>query len=86
MDEYAIQIVRSARKEIERLTATVAARVIAAIEALARSPRPRGCRKLRGTPNLWRIRVGEYRVVYSIDDEQRIVCVVIVRHRREAYE
>ena len=85
MDEYAVQVVRSARKEIERLSAIVAARVIAAIEALARTPRPRGCRKLRGTANLWRIRSGEYRI-YSIDDERLIVRVVIVRHRREAYE
>ncbi|MFH0351856.1 MAG: type II toxin-antitoxin system RelE/ParE family toxin [Chromatiales bacterium] len=59
--------------------------MIAAIQALARNPRPPGCRKLTGTENDWRIRVGDYRVIYAIADVIRVVRVHRVRHRREAY-
>jgi mRNA interferase RelE/StbE len=60
-------------------------RVIAKIEELATEPRPAGCRKLQGKSGLWRLRVGDYRVVYTVDDTQRLVDVVAVRHRREVY-
>jgi mRNA interferase RelE/StbE len=60
-------------------------RVIVAIQALARNPRPPGCRKLAGSQNDWRIRVGDHRVVYEIADAIRVVRVNRVRHRREVY-
>jgi mRNA interferase RelE/StbE len=59
--------------------------VAPAILALATNPRPDGCRKLAGSKSDWRIRVGDYRVVYEIADEVRIVRVNRVRHRREVY-
>ena len=59
--------------------------MIVAIQALAQNPRPPGCRKLTGSKNDWRIRVGDYRVVYEIADEIRVVRVNRVRHRREVY-
>jgi mRNA interferase RelE/StbE len=86
MDKYSIMFARSARKELELLSAPVIGRVFSAIESLATAPRPRGCRKLQGVENLWRVRVGEYRIIYSIDDENRIVDVIAVRHRSAAYE
>lgn len=52
---------------------------------MQQEPRPKGCKKLQGPTRLWRIRVGEYRVVYDIDDDQRLVDVVVIRHRSEAY-
>ena len=55
------------------------------IDGLAQDPRPSASRKLRGEQNLWRIRIGDYRVVYSVDDRQRIVDIVRIRHRREVY-
>jgi mRNA interferase RelE/StbE len=58
---------------------------ITAIRGLANDPRPSGCRKLSGSKHDWRIRVGDYRVVYEIADEIRIVRVNRVRHRREVY-
>jgi len=61
-------------------------RIIAAIEELAMKPRPRGCRKLRGESNLRRIRIGEYRVVYAVYDERRLVDIIPVRYRSNAYE
>ena len=55
------------------------------IELLATNPRPAGCRKLEGAEDLWRIRIGDYRVIYSVDDARRIVDVSAVRHRSDAY-
>ncbi len=63
----------------------MARRIIWRIEALASNPRPPGCVKLRGADDLWRIRVGDYRVIYSIDDGARIVDISAVRHRSDAY-
>jgi mRNA interferase RelE/StbE len=54
-----------------------------AIQALAQNPRPPGCRKLTGTENDWRIRVGDYRVIYEITDVLRVIRINRVRHRRE---
>ena len=55
------------------------------IKALAIDPRPAGCRKLQGAENLWRIRVGDYRVIYTVLDQELIVEIVTIRHRRDAY-
>jgi mRNA interferase RelE/StbE len=85
MADYAITFARSARKELESLEAEVVGRVFPKIEALSKEPRPAGCRKLTGEENYWRIRVGDYRVVYEIDDRKQIVDVIYVRHRSKAY-
>lgn len=85
MAEYTVVFVRSARRELERLEAGVARRIIARVEALAGDPRPRGCVKLQGAADLWRIRVGDYRVVYSLNDDARLVDIRVVRHRSDAY-
>jgi hypothetical protein len=60
MPDYAIVVARSARKELEALDPPIVGRLIARIEALATDPRPSGSRKLRGSRNLWRVRVGDY--------------------------
>jgi len=83
--EYAVVVARSARRELERLEAGVARRIISRVEALAEDPRPRGCVKLQAADDLWRIRVGDYRVIYSLDDDTRLVDVRVVRHRSDAY-
>ena len=85
MADYAVTFARSARRELEALEPPHIARILARIEALAREPRPGGARKLQGTQRLWRIRVGDYRVVYDVDDRQRVVDIVRVRHRRDVY-
>ena len=85
MADYSITFARSARKELERLSPEITARVIGKVETLSENPRPVGATKLRGQKNLWRLRVGDYRVIYSIDDTASAVDVSIVRHRREVY-
>ena len=82
---YRVLLERGAEKDLARLSSEIHDRVIVAIQRLARNPRPPGCRKLTGAGNDWRIRVGEYRVIYEIADEIRIVRVNRVRHRREVY-
>jgi mRNA interferase RelE/StbE len=85
MTEYAIVFARSARKELEALPRSLSARIVMRIEALATNPRPRGCRKLHGSESIWRIRLGDYRVIYAIDDSARLIDINAVRHRRDAY-
>jgi mRNA interferase RelE/StbE len=83
---YAIRFARSARKELERLDSELVERVFARIASLAIDPRPPGCRKLKGNSYLWRIRVGDYRVLYEILDPAATIDIIVVRHRREAYD
>jgi mRNA interferase RelE/StbE len=85
MHEYAVVFARSARKELERLGDPLLSRILKRIETLALDPRPDGCRKLQGASDLWRIRVGDYRVLYAVDDAKQIVDVIAVRNRSDAY-
>jgi mRNA interferase RelE/StbE len=84
--EYRVELKPSARKELERLPDHVIARIMPRLETFAANPRPAGCRKLHGGHNEWRIRVGDYRVVYVIDDAHSAVRITRIRHRREAYQ
>jgi mRNA interferase RelE/StbE len=81
---YAVTILRRAQKELGALAGEAFPRVRDAIVALAEDPRPTGCLKLTGRDG-WRIRIGNYRVVYEIDDSDRMVTVLHVGHRRDVY-
>jgi len=81
---YRVIVERRASKEIEALPNDVIQRVIDAIETFKSFPRPSGVKKLIGGGG-WRVRVGDYRVLYTIDDSQKLVTVYRVKHRREAY-
>ena len=85
MPEYNIRFAQSARKELEHLDASVVNRAFPRIEALAQNPRPRGCRKLQGFESIWRIRVGDYRVIYQVLEDEQVVDIIAVRHRSQAY-
>ena len=85
MAEYAITFARSARRELENMERPLARRILAKIEEFVAEPRPVGCRKLKGSNNLWRLRVGDYRIVYTVDDSQGLVDIVAVRHRSQVY-
>ncbi len=86
MAEYSVELKPSARKELERLPVGVIGRVFPRLEGLGSEPRTSGCKKLKGGRDEWRIRVGEYRVVYTVDDAKRRVSVTRIRHRSEVYE
>jgi mRNA interferase RelE/StbE len=82
---YEVYLERAAENDLKRLPITTFHRIIPQIRILAENPRPSGCRKLTGSKNDWRIRVGDYRVLYEIDEKARAVRVMRVRHRREVY-
>jgi len=82
---YAVLLEAAAERSLRHLDAVVFRRVVAALRILADNPRPPGCRKLTGSDRDWRVRVGDYRVVYEIDDRRREVRIMRIRHRREAY-
>ena len=82
---YQVLIERSAEKDLKKIAAEERPKLATAMHDLANVPRPTGCRKLVGSENDWRIRVGNYRVIYEIADEVRIVRIVRVRHRKDSY-
>ena len=81
---YAVQIKRSAEKEMDRLPQAAYSRVSRAILQLGNDPRPRGAKKLRGVEE-YRLRIGEFRILYTIDAVARRVEIVAVGHRRDVY-
>ncbi|MBA2662863.1 MAG: type II toxin-antitoxin system RelE/ParE family toxin [Bradymonadaceae bacterium] len=82
---YTVELTKSAAREFKKLERAIQVRVAQAIDALKDEPRPEGVRKLSGAENLWRVRVGDYRIIYSIEDDILLVTLVRVRHRRDAY-
>jgi mRNA interferase RelE/StbE len=86
VSNYQVALATSAEKELHRLTAKIVGRIVPRIEGLATVPRPTGCKKLKGGDKQWRIRVGDYRIVYEIDDTAKTVDVTRIAHRREVYE
>lgn len=85
MPDFTLQFARSARKELESLPAGVVRRILPRIESLIDDRRPPGCKKLVGTNDLWRIRIGDYRVIYSIGESILAIEIIAVRHRGDAY-
>ncbi len=83
---YAVVVSRPAQKDIRSLDQVVRGRILQALRALAIDPRPSGCRKLVGSQNRWRIRIGDYRAIYAVNDRDHNVEVIAVRHRSKAYE
>ena len=86
MTRYSVELTSAAAKQVRKLDAPARARVLRALAGLADEPRPSGVKKLVGTDNAWRIRVGDYRVIYEIDDGIVVVVVFRVAHRRDVYD
>jgi mRNA interferase RelE/StbE len=84
--KYSLEIKQSAQKELDALGDPQFTRIDRKILALADNPRPAGCKKLKGYKDQWRIRVGDWRVVYIIDDAARLIGITRIAHRREVYE
>ena len=82
---YRLEFAPRTRRQLLNLPRKVQARLAPAIEALAENPRPHGVKKMAGEENLYRIRVGSYRVIYQIRDKDLLVLIVKIGHRREVY-
>ena len=85
MSRYKIELRPAAARALRKLDPQVARRIRAAIALLAEDPRPPASRPLRGRP-AWRVRVGDYRIIYTIEDDVLLVVVVTLGHRRDIYE
>ncbi|MGA9351038.1 MAG: type II toxin-antitoxin system RelE/ParE family toxin [Anaerolineae bacterium] len=82
---YTVHLKRSAEKELDDLPDPVHNRIVERLLALEQNPRPRGVRKLKGRAEEYRLRVGDYRILYVVDDAAQVVEIIAIRHRREAY-
>ncbi|WP_425499854.1 type II toxin-antitoxin system RelE family toxin [Cerasicoccus fimbriatus] len=85
MGSYSVRLKRSAEKDLRRIEKSRVPSIIVAIQGLGQNPRPEGSRKLVGSESSYRIRIGDYRVVYLIEDTICIVEVERVRHRKDVY-
>ena len=86
MAKYSVELKPSASKELDQLPTKLMQRIFQRLNSLTVDPRPLGCKKLKGGEHEWRIRIGDYRVVYTIDDTNLQVDVTRIRHRGKVYE
>lgn len=83
---YAVQVAPAAVRQLRKISPEARRRIQAAIEILAETPRAPGAKKLSGSSGDWRVRTGDYRIIYEIRDAQLIVLVVAMGHRRDIYQ
>ena len=85
MASFQVEWKNSASKELEKLPRQIITRVVAAVDDLSTNPYPHGARKLIGSERAYRIRIGDYRVIYHVFEKRLIVEIVRVRHRKDVY-
>jgi mRNA interferase RelE/StbE len=85
MASYRVELTRSAEKDLRRVDKNRLPAIYLAIEALSDTPRPDGVKKLAGADRTYRIRVGDYRIVYEIEDDVLVVLVIRIAHRKDVY-
>ncbi|RJF43831.1 type II toxin-antitoxin system RelE/ParE family toxin [Actinomyces sp. 2119] len=83
---YRVELTAAAARQVRKIRRPARDRVLSAIEQLADNPRPDGARKLVGERTAWRIRAGDYRLIYDVVDSELLVSVVRTAHRREVYQ
>jgi mRNA interferase RelE/StbE len=82
---HEILLEQKAERDLKKLPAEMFNRIVPKIKELAKNPRPQGSRKITGSKNDWRIRVGDYRIIYEIDARAEIIRVMRIRHRKDVY-
>jgi mRNA interferase RelE/StbE len=83
--KYRIELARKAQKFLSSQSAIIQRQIGDKIDSLENNPRPAGCKRLQGNHDLYRVRTGDYRIIYTIKDNQLLVLVVQIGHRREVY-
>jgi mRNA interferase RelE/StbE len=83
---YKVVVSKSAEKDLALLPKSVVTKIVSVLLLLESNPRPNGCKKLKGFANLWRVRVGNYRIIYSIDDVIMLVDVREIGDRKDVYK
>jgi mRNA interferase RelE/StbE len=84
--KYTIGLKASAQKELDAFSDPLFTRIDNKIMALGENPKPPGCKKLKGYKDQWRIRAGDYRIIYIIDDDKKHISITRIAHRREVYD
>ena len=85
MSEYRIEVSATAERQLRKLESGNRTRVVEAIRELRWNPRPRGCRKLRGYDDVFRIRQGVFRIIYSIEQGRLLIIILKIGHRKNVY-
>lgn len=85
MAAYRVEVAPPAARQLRKLDPAARRRIQAAVELLTQDPRPAGAKKLAGGGGEWRVRTGDYRIIYEVRDQVLVVLVLAVRHRREVY-
>ena len=85
MPRYQVEVIRKAEKALDAIDKTARQRLVAAIEKLATDPRPAGAVAYQELPGTLRIRVGDYRIIYSVNDGRLLILVILVDHRKQSY-
>ena len=85
MKKYELTFSRSSRKELENLSDSLIEKILSKIDELIFNARPIGSEKIKGSQNYWRIRIGDYRVIYSINEKINLIEVLTIRHRKDVY-
>lgn len=86
MKRYTVVLTQTAEKELHKLPLRMIEKIVDALKSLEENPRPLGCKKLKGYKNLWRVRVGDYWIIYSVDDIILLVDIREVGHRKDIYD
>lgn len=82
---YELLIERHAEKDLKKLSSQLFSQIMAKIRALAMNPHPQGSRKISGSARDWRLRVGNYRILYEVDNRANTVTIMRVKHRKDVY-
>ena len=82
---YDIYIEKAAERDLKKLSTADFERIIPHLKSLTGDARPPGSRKISGTEHDWRIRVGTYRIIYELNEKEKVVSILRIRHRREVY-
>jgi mRNA interferase RelE/StbE len=85
MASYKIDWKRSVYHDIRKVDKQYISRILEHIQSLSENPRPKGCKKLADTEKTFRVRVGEYRIVYQTDDQAKMILIEYIRHRKDVY-
>ncbi|MBL7697596.1 MAG: type II toxin-antitoxin system RelE/ParE family toxin [Chitinophagaceae bacterium] len=86
MKRYRVVLTQTAEKELRRLPSQVIEKIVTVLRSLEENPRPAGCKKLKGYKNLWRVRVGDYRLIYAIEEVIMLIDVREIGHRKDIYD
>ncbi|MCA9917350.1 MAG: type II toxin-antitoxin system RelE/ParE family toxin [Anaerolineales bacterium] len=86
MASYQVEWKNSARKELRKLPTDTITKIVDAVDALATNPHPTGCRKLVGSEHAWRLRIGNYRIIYNVFASVLVVEIIRIAHRKDVYQ